>query len=464
MSALQAFTAGAALCSTSLGTTFTVLTASGLTATKLGVVLTSAAMLDDVVGLIMVQVISNLGASSSGTFSIVIVIRPVVVSLGFALIVPLIARYVAKPFTYGWREYESRANPKGYVAMMMSNKNLPVVIHMIILIALVTSATYAGTSGLFAAYLAGVSISWWDSDLPDRPHHSGVASNQHNSVSSTQTSEYRIDEPTTRTTSIPQPDMPPRNDSGIEVFDRYYKQPLQRILKPFFFASIGFSIPITEMFSSTVVWKGIIYTVLMMFGKFVCGLWLIRVPGLASRVFGLAGRTKPPTRNTKQKDTAAANNAEPDAPVSVQDASKQIATESGASQQEPPSSMSVPTQSQSTPNTTTEATTCNPSEPPNQPSVGTTPKPISLYPGLILGSAMIARGEIGFLISALAESNGVYGSEPNGQLFLVVTWAIMLCTIVGPLMVGLFVRRVKRLEGKIEDASRGDVLGVWGVE
>ena len=60
---LQAFAAGAALCSTSLGTTFNVLAASGLTTTRLGTVLTTAAMLDDVVGLIMVQVISNLGGS-----------------------------------------------------------------------------------------------------------------------------------------------------------------------------------------------------------------------------------------------------------------------------------------------------------------------------------------------------------------------------------------------------------------
>ena len=47
---LQAFAAGAALCSTSLGTTFTVMQVSGLVVTRMGVVLTSAAMMDDVVG------------------------------------------------------------------------------------------------------------------------------------------------------------------------------------------------------------------------------------------------------------------------------------------------------------------------------------------------------------------------------------------------------------------------------
>ena len=47
-STVQCFAAGSALCSTSLGTTFAVLRSSKLTATRLGVVLTSAAMLDDV--------------------------------------------------------------------------------------------------------------------------------------------------------------------------------------------------------------------------------------------------------------------------------------------------------------------------------------------------------------------------------------------------------------------------------
>src|ERR1700761_5617688 len=80
---LQAFTAGAALCATSLGTTFTVLGTSGLTSSRLGVVLTGAAMMDDVVGLVMVQVVSNLGRAEGG-ISAATVVRPIFVSLGLA--------------------------------------------------------------------------------------------------------------------------------------------------------------------------------------------------------------------------------------------------------------------------------------------------------------------------------------------------------------------------------------------
>jgi hypothetical protein len=104
------------------------------------------------------------------------------------------------------------------------------------------------------------------------------------------------------------------------------------------------------------------------------------------------------------------------------------------------------------------------------------PKPKSLYPASILGSAMVARGEIGFLVSAVAQSNGIFdstnhspGSEGSNQdLFLVVTWAIVLCTVIGPMAVGLIVRRVRRLQSqrKYSAGSNGqaDPLGIWGLD
>ena len=85
---IQSFAAGAALCSTSLGTTFTVLGTSGLVSTRLGSVLTTAAMMDDVVGLVMVQIVSSLGSSGSqspSSISPATVIRPVLVSAAFAV-------------------------------------------------------------------------------------------------------------------------------------------------------------------------------------------------------------------------------------------------------------------------------------------------------------------------------------------------------------------------------------------
>lgn len=131
------------------------------------------------------------------------------------------------------------------------------------------------------------------------------------------------------------------------------------------------------MFQGSIIWKGIVYALLMVIGKIACGLWIIRFP----------------------KD-----------PNIVSDAIE------------------------------------------------------TLYPASILGCAMIARGEIGFVISSIAESNGIYSTsqikDKSSDNFLVVTWAIVLCTILGPLAVGSLVRRVKQLQ---QGTDGKDVLGVWGL-
>jgi hypothetical protein len=78
---------------------------------------------------------------------------------------------------------------------------------------------------------------------------------------------------------------------------------------------------------------------------------------------------------------------------------------------------------------------------------------------------MVSRGEIGFLISSVAEANEVFGAGGNMEEFLVVTWAILLCTLIGPVTVGLLVKRVKRLQQAERKKSNGqeDPLGIWGV-
>jgi hypothetical protein len=100
-----------------------------------------------------------------------------------------------------------------------------------------------------------------------------------------------------------------------------------------------------------------------------------------------------------------------------------------------------------------------------------TVQPISLYPASILGWAMVARGEIGFLISAVAESNGLWAQDASKaaaqaaggtDIFITVTWAILLCTLLGPVMVGLIVRRVKALENASASENK-NLMGSWGL-
>lgn len=442
---LQAFAAGAALCSTSLGTTFTILSTSGLSDSRLGVILSSAAMLDDVVGLIMVQVISDLGSVDDGSsLSAVTVIRPVFVSLAFAVIVPIICKitaFVARKLIPRPGSEENNSTMR----RLCLDRRTAFCVQTLVLIAFVVASTYAGTSNLFAAYLAGASISWWSSLDLGSSRNSVTRSTQAKSERETDAAEQvRPPSTTSRNGSI---DTAGHALSGEAIYNEYYSAVVNRILKPLFFASIGFSIPITQLFTGAIVWRGIVYTILMIIGKLVCGFWLVRFSGVPSlplpalfkkdQAEKCAGIQSPTSKNKKRKRHA------------VQTALDSASTHTDAA----PRSAAVQTQA----NTSKKLT---PSK---------IPKPKSLYPPLMLGSAMVARGEIGFLISSLAESTGIFSSGADGssELFLVVTWAVLLCTIIGPLSIGVMVKRVRRLQRRERQggtrAGKEDPLGIWSV-
>lgn len=220
-SSLQAFAAGAALCSTSLGTTFTVLATSGLTSSRLGVVLTSAAMMDDVVGLVMVQVVSDLGRSG-GMVDAVTIARPIAVSLGIAIVVPLVCGLVVKPVTRVLNETRKK-NPAGRLHSVVSRQETVLVVHVLILLSLIAVASYAGSSNLLAAYVAGASISWWDSEM------------EHVDVEPTQKADVTN---TSGVVSESSPALTPKSHlSGVDIFHTYFYPSLHRVLKPLFFVS-----------------------------------------------------------------------------------------------------------------------------------------------------------------------------------------------------------------------------------
>lgn len=406
--------------------------------------------MDDVVGLVMVQVISNLGG---GNIDPITVVRPVLVSLAFALLVPVICYFVVRRLTV-FLNSQREANPSGKLQSVLCRRQTPLVIHTLLLVGLVTGASYAGTSNLFAAYIAGAVVSWWDSEVP----HPTVQHQEQSGSDIVQKDKSERSGMTTETTSKTkgQPESSSEQAShvssttGSAIYEYYYHQAVMRILQPFFFASIGFSIPISRMFSGSILWRGMVYTTLMMIGKLVCGFWLVRLPltsvgdkfrsnavKLKFHVPHLWGRRL----QTKQPNTG---NAQVGADGATEPSRPESRGVSGSSVSNSPSLRA-----------------------PSFPA-----KPLSLHPPLILALAMTARGEIGFLISAVAESRGVFssgedGSDADSDIFLVVTWAIVLCTMIGPLGVGLLVRRVKKLSEKKENETGGtgrDVLGVWGVE
>lgn len=412
-------------------------------------------MMDDVVGLVMVQVIPNLGGEN---FDAITVVRPILVSIAFVFIVPLACLCVLKPVTLRLNKYRE-VHPTASLNNVLFSTHAAFTFHTALLVALIAGATYAGTSNLFAAWIAGATISWWDSEVPHadvnlRTERASTADKGNATTSSSNAKPEDVAE-TCRRKETDGPTVPEETpevsdkevDSlcGTAVYEQYYAQAVSRILQPLFFASIGFSVPVTRMFRGAIVWRGVVYTVLMALAKLVCGLWLVRLsiaPFTTTR--RLLESMKPPSMphfwgNTKTsvKSRQESTNVAPEPSVSQNAAAGPAATSSGERR--------------------------NSSNP---------PKPLSIHPPLILALAMCARGEIGFLISGVAESNGIFSTsdtttdEPS-DIFLVVTWAIVLCTIIGPLGVGLSVRRVKKLQkrkNKQQEGAGRAVLGVWGVE
>ena len=145
VSSLTAFAAGASLSSTSLGTTFAILSAAKLSATRLGTVLVTAAMIDDVVGLVMVTVVASIG----GVVDAQTIARPIWVSVVLLVIViatSMIAKRVVSCFPF--KVHERWMGPVSFIATGTA------------IISITAGAGYAGTSVLFSAYLAGVSASY----------------------------------------------------------------------------------------------------------------------------------------------------------------------------------------------------------------------------------------------------------------------------------------------------------------
>lgn len=111
----------------------------------------------------------------------------------------------------------------------------------------------------------------------------------------------------------------------------------------------------------------------------------------------------------------------------------------------------IPSRSTQATASNTEMQTIPVSQPQVQNEAATKSPPHAI--ALLVGFAMVSRGEIGFLIASLSQSSGtltyrfpntVDGPRSGEDIFLVITWAVALCTIAGPLGVGLVVRHLKQ--------------------
>lgn len=215
------------------------------------------------------------------------------------------------------------------------------------------------------------------------------------------------------------------------------------------------------MFRGSIVWRGIVYSILMAFGKLVTGLWLVRfspvlIPNLVTILKKFAAFLRPTKILPRDKGKRKAKRKQPHLELKCQPASNSMTNQ----QEEDTHESTSPTK---------RDTSLPTPQRENKSSLPTKPK--SLYPPTILGLAMIARGEVGYLIASLAESQGIFSAQESesstsssSEIYLVIIWAISICTLIGPICVGTLVRRVKNVQKTRVNSGTPDPLGVWGLD
>ncbi|KAL4969630.1 cation:proton antiporter [Aspergillus stella-maris] len=355
--AVETFIIGAALSATSLGTTFAVIASASSTVdlaqTRVGAVLVSAAVIDDIVGLVMASVIENLG-QLQGNSSVNLgwlIGRPIVASIGMALVTPLVTKFLFAPLFRRYIEH--------HFARFDHISNI--ILMTLSLCAFLAIAAYTGTSVLFGAFLAGTFVTYLPSKHPEGPFV----------VMSREEGEK----------------LGHKSPTFVHTFERYLVDVQKYLMEPLFFASIGFAIPFVQLWTGVRIWRGVVFSLLMVFAKFVVGIW-IPLWGIFPRIGGRKKAQKP--QETRNEKRSRSNHL----------------------------------------HTTDE-------ENPSTDQSNTTDKKATYLSAFLLGAAMVARGEIGLLIIEIGYNQTSYVSEDG---FITGVWAILLNTIIGPAVVGILVK------------------------
>ncbi|KAJ5183065.1 hypothetical protein N7492_000681 [Penicillium capsulatum] len=353
--AVETFIIGAALSATSLGTTFAVMSsASGsvnLAETRVGSVLVSAAVIDDVVGLVMLSVIGDLGKLSGGDVNLGWLIgRPIVASAAMAIVTPIVTKWIFAPFFRRFIEF--------HFARFDHVSNI--ILMTLVLSAFITIASFTGTSVLFGAFLAGTFLTYLPSKRPEGPFV----------VMSREEGEREAD----------------KSPTFVHTFEKYLLGSQQYLMEPLFFASIGFAIPFVQLWTGERIWRGVVFTLLMAFAKCVVGIWIpIWQVILGGKSDNNPESQQPPSQPKETKTREKRNSAQ----------GVERGQDKGKAWRR------------------------------------------AWLAAILLGSAMVARGEIGLLIIEIGHNETPYVSDEG---FITGVWAILLNTIIGPVTVGLLVK------------------------
>lgn len=145
---LAGVAAGIALSSTAIGITSRLLERAGMLGSRTGVLLQAAAMLDDVVGLVLLGILKQLGGDS-GKNLVWIILQPLLVSVGLSLVAVALEGLIP-------RLDACLSRSKGRSLSLLA---LRAPLSFSLFLGFTAAADYAGSSYLFGSFLAGVSIS-----------------------------------------------------------------------------------------------------------------------------------------------------------------------------------------------------------------------------------------------------------------------------------------------------------------
>lgn len=296
----------------------------------------------------MSSVIHDLGKLSSGASVNLgwLIGRPIVASAAMAILTPVLTKWLFAPVFWKYIEHA--------FAKLDHLSNITLMI--LVLSAFISIAAYAGTSILFGSFLAGAVLTYIPSKHPEGPFV----------VLSREEGEHEKN----------------KSPTFVHTFECYLLDAQKYVLEPLFFASIGFAVPFLEIWTGKAIWKGIVFTLLMLVGKFIVGIW---VP-----IWSMM-HCKPQKASQEQQQRSLPGFS--------------LAEEKSVHLPYPPSR--------------------------------TAALQASISPALLLGMAMVARGEIGLLIIEIGYNNTDYVSSDG---FLTAMWAILLNTIIGPVFVGILVK------------------------
>jgi Kef-type K+ transport system membrane component KefB len=140
---LESIFTGAAMVATSVGITAQVLSARGLLATRAARIILAAAVVDDVLGLVVLALVSDM---AKGTVQYLNVGITGVVALGFTAFVAKFGTRIAK-----------RVLPRDHANLAVAESEFTLA--MTLLVGLSVLAVYAGVAAIIGAFLAGMALS-----------------------------------------------------------------------------------------------------------------------------------------------------------------------------------------------------------------------------------------------------------------------------------------------------------------